>query len=149
MKNLFTILATAFFGVFVWPSCDKADAPEPTAESKFIWIFEATTYVAKQHSAKLSGIGGPSIRAGLQEGIQAGSGPRINLASLNPGSYTIASSNVTYFDYIDVAGTTHQGNTGSVTITKNANSFLSGNFSVTLSNNKTITGDFSNTPIKP
>lgn len=149
MKKLFTILITTIFVLVALPSCDKPDTPEPAAESKFTWLYDGTTYVAKQHKAMLNSIGGPSIRAGLQEGIQAGSGPRINLTSLNQGTYTIASGNVTYFDYIDVLGNPHQGNTGSITITKNANNLLSGNFSVTLSNNKTITGDFTNTSIKP
>ena len=149
MKTLFAVLTTAFFGFTILLSCDKSNTLEPAAESKFTWLYDGTTYVAKQHTAMLTSIGGPSIRAGLQEGMQAGSGPRINLTSLNQGTYTIASGNVTYFDYIDILGNPHQGSAGSITIIKNANSLLSGNFSVTLSNNKTITGDFTDTPIKP
>ncbi|HEV7329785.1 MAG TPA: hypothetical protein VGN63_01995 [Flavisolibacter sp.] len=92
-------------------SCNKSDPPETATESKFTWVYEGTTFVAKQHTAKLTGIGGPSISAGVQEGISAGSGPRISLTSFEKGTYSISSGSVTYFDYIDMAGSPLAGNT--------------------------------------
>jgi hypothetical protein len=148
MKFLKTALFTTVMS-FVIVSCNKNDNDQPT-ERKFTWTYNGTTYTAKQHTAYMTGIGAPSIIAGLQETVGApGSGPQTNLTSLQQGSYTITSSGANRFNYIDDGGNILAGTTGSVDITKNTGTALSGSFSVTLSNTKVITGAFENTGIKP
>jgi hypothetical protein len=147
MKHLKTILTASLTGLILLLSCGKGDSP---VESKFTWAYSGTNFVAKQHSASLSGIGAPSIIASLQLApYGVGTGPRINLSSLQQGTYAIALNGANRFEYIDDAGDTQAGNGGSLNITKNTGSLLSGNFSVTLTNNNTITGEFANTTIKP
>ena len=138
------VIIACFTALTLLPSCDKDDK----VESRFSWTYDGATYLAKQHAANTSGMGAPSIIASLETSIVApGAGTRINLVSLQPGTYSISSGTGNRFDYIDNAGNIHTGSSGNVIISKNTGNLLSGNFSVTLVN-KTITGEFANTPIK-
>ena len=149
MKNCKSFQAVCFL-VLILLSCTKNDKPDPSAASKFSWTYNGTTYVAIQHTAYLSGLGAPSVIAGLQVYSPTwGSGPTFNLTSLQQGTYALTSGGGNKLRYVDEAGDLHSGTAGSLNITNNSGNLLSGNFSVTLTNNKTITGDFTNTTIKP
>lgn len=150
MQHFKTILNASLAALLLLASCGKDNPPDQPAESKFTWTYNGTNYVAKQHAANMSGIGAPSIVAGMQTSpFAGGTGPRINLSSLQQGTYTIALSGANKFEYIDDSGNVEAGTSGSLNITKNTGTLLSGNFSVTLTNTKTITGEFVNTAIKP
>lgn len=128
-------------------SCEKSGSPTPS--SRFTWTYNGTVYTAKQDTARFYNGGGSTIVAGLQTSIYApGSGPRMTLTSLNTGNYSFGTGSANSFEYIDIAGFDIPGTGGSLNITRNANNLLDGNFSVTLFNSNTITGEFSNTPIK-
>lgn len=150
MQHFKTFLTAFLAALLLLSSCGKDNPPGQPAESKFTWTYNGTTYVAKQHAANMSGIGAPSIVAGMQVSpFAGGTGPRINLSSLQQGTYAIALSGANQFQYIDDTGNVEAGTSGSLNITKNTGTLLSGNFSVTLTNTKTITGEFVNTAIKP
>jgi hypothetical protein len=145
MKHLKTILAASSIGLILLLSCGKDDTPGQPAESKFTWSYNGTNYVAKTHIAHMNGIGSPSIVASLQ----TGTGSFINLSSLQQGTYAILINGANMFSYVDEAGDIQAGTSGSLNITKNTGTLVSGNFSVTLTNSKTITGEFVNTAIRP
>jgi hypothetical protein len=150
MKHLKTFLTAPLAALLLLSSCGKDSPPNQPAESKFTWTYNGTNYVAKQHAADTSGIGAPSIVAGMQVSPFVGpTGMRIKLSGLQQGTYTITSNGANRFEYIDDAGYVEIGTSGSLNITKNTGTLLSGNFSVTLINTKTITGEFVNTTIKP
>jgi hypothetical protein len=147
MKPIKTALTASLLGLILLYSCNKNEKPD---ESVFVWRYNLTTYVAKQHEASINGIGAPWIVANLQIPLSA-SGSRLSilLATLQTGSYGIASTGSGRFSYVDTTGYQHMGMSGSVNITKNTGSLVSGDFSVTLSDGNLITGAFTNTPIKP
>ena len=150
MKTIFILFGSACMALcclLSFTSCNKSGSSVPA--SRFTWTYDGTLYVAKQDTARLYNVGGSTIIAGLQAGLYApGSGPRMTLTGLQTGTYSFATGTGNTFVYIDTAGFNIPGFTGSLNITRNANSLLEGNFSLTLFNSKIITGEFSNTPIK-
>lgn len=149
MKSVRTILTILLPGLLFLSSCKKSDTADQITESKFTWVYGGVTFTAQEHAARTTGIGAPSIRATLQPNVVSGTGPRINLTGLQQGTYAFTTGSGNYFDYIDDMGDVHMATAGTLNITKNASSLISGNFSVTLTNSRTLTGEFVNTPIKP
>ena len=149
MKLLKNFLTASLSGLLLLFSCTKDDKSDQPVESKFTWTYNGIIYDAKQHHAATSGLGAPSIFTSLLENSPTQTaGPRINLTSLQQGTYVINLNGTNRFEYIDDAGDIHAGTAGNLNITKNTGTTLNGNFSVTLTNNKSVTGEFVNTVIK-
>ena len=146
MKIILKQLTTFSLILLLLSSCKK----DEITGAKFTWTYDGLNYVAVQHTAYTSGIGAPYIVAGLQSSVAApGTGPRVKVASLQPGTYSFGPSSSNRFLYIDGAGDTYEAVEGNFSISRNANGTMDGNFFVKLTNNKVVTGVFTYTPIKP
>ncbi len=122
--------------------------------SQFTWTYEGMTYTAKTdtayNSAPIYTSPAPVILATQGSRFYAPSPELyIYLASLTPGTYGFTGSGTNQLHYVDPLGFDRDGVSGSLNISSNASNRLAGNFSITLTNGKVLTGTFSNVPIKP
>lgn len=153
-KRYFSIYTSFIFLLFfTFLACKKSD--HSTYAESFTWVFADTNYTANFRSAFISSmsITGPLIVAGTGNSlINHGTGPSITIPSFNLGTYTFVSGTNTRIHYIDDAGFVLESISGTIAITENLNSRLSGNFSATLIDIlgviHTITGSFTNIPIE-
>jgi len=142
MKKIILLLIP----LLVLLSCGK-DNESP---GSFTWNYDGTNYTANFKAAYSSSMGQPYIIGGLGSSIvTAYSGPRIHVLSFNPGTYSFGGIAPNSLNFIDPAGFDISATDGGVIITSNSNNKLSGHFSATLANGKTITGNFSELPIQP
>jgi len=131
-------------------SCKKADPV--TGPGSFSWTINSSTTTASWDSAFVRSMGTtPLIMAGKGSGGSI-TNPQlvISIASFNIAMYSIGSGNE--IEYIDDAGNTYFGISGTVNITAYSNSRLSGLFSASLagpSGSFSITGEFANVPVAP
>ncbi len=145
------LLAIAFMVLLFAQSCKKSDS----SSDSFNWTWDGTNYTGNFKEAFIQSLGsGSNIIAGTGTSINsAGTGPRINVSSLNAGTYTLGSGITNSISFIDPFGNNLASTSGTLNITANANSKLSGNFSATLVNGigfmTSITGSFSNIKINP
>ena len=72
----------------------------------------------------------------------------IFLTSLAPGNYAFTGTGTNQLEYTDPLGFMHNGVSGSLSITSNASNRLAGNFSISLTSGKVLSGSFSNVPVK-
>lgn len=135
-------------------SCGKNSSNNNSPAPSFSWTYEGVTYTAKTDTAYSS----PPIYTGTAPVILATQGGRfyapspeliIYLASLNPGAYTFTGAGSNQLHYIDPLGFDRDGTGGTFTISSNSNSRLAGHFNISLTNGKSLTGSFSNLPIRP
>ena len=152
MKTRFngSLICTASIILIVaFISCSKNEPGNNDNTNKFTWTYESQTYNANVDTAYISSLPfSPVMMAGLGTRLYAPS-PEviINLNSFNPGTYVFSGSNV--FNFTDPVGNSYQSTGGSLTISKYSNYQLSGTFSVMLPMGKTITGSFTDVPVKP
>ena len=156
-RFLFNIV---LLGSITFWSCSKSsDTASQSTASNFTWTQEGKTFTATIDTAFL-GVGYTFTPFHIIAGF--GTFPTsfnrridFHLTSFNIGAYTIVPSPATVntLDYIDDAGFNLQGISGTLNITGNASSLLSGNFSLTLINGAGVTnpmsGSFSNVSIHP
>lgn len=146
MKKKLIIPGFSFFLLLscICCSCKKSDPA--TGPSNFIWKINSTTSTASWDSAFVRSMGTtPQIMAG-----NGNSQLVISIASFNTAMYSIGSGNE--IEYIDDAGNTYFGISGTVNITVYSNNRLSGLFSASLagpSGSFPITGEFANVPVAP
>ena len=132
-------------------SCKKSGNSNDS--DSFTWTWNGTNYTGNFKEAFTQSLSlGPLIIGGTGSTVySAGSGPRISLNSLNAGVYTLGGGITNSIMFIDPNGNNLQSTTGTLTITSNSNSKLSGNFSATLVNgvgqNNSLTGSFINIKI--
>lgn len=125
-------------------SCKKSDPA--TGPSSFTWTVNSSTSTASWDSAFVRSMGTTPL-------IIAGKGSSqlvISIASFNTAMYSIGSGNE--IEYIDDAGNTYFGISGTVNITVYSNSRLSGLFSASLagpSGSFSISGEFAYVPVVP
>jgi hypothetical protein len=134
-------------------ACKKSDQAE--AVNSFTWTYEDSNYIANFRTAYISSISitGPIIIAGTGNSIMSkGTGPSITIPSLNVGSYPIGANPNNQIQYIDDEGFALQSIAGTINITENTGSRLSGNFTATIidatSVNHSLTGIFTQIPIE-
>ncbi|MBL7933961.1 MAG: hypothetical protein JNL60_18800 [Bacteroidia bacterium] len=145
-KYSFLLLLAAFTGVLFFSACTKeADKPEeenpaPTVTSKFTWSQSSTNYTADYSEFV------PDFNNIYASKID-GSSIDIFLDNLNKGAHTIVPTAGRTFVYTDSNGIKHEATSGSVTISENTGTTLSGSYSCTLDIG-TISGSFSNIPKK-
>jgi len=105
-----------------------------------------TTYTADTDTAFISG---PfTINARKDAALPVFKIVEINLSAFTTGAYTLSSTGVNQLNYFTSSGLI-TSQSGTVNITANTGSALSGNFTTTLTGNIAMTGSFSNVPIKP
>lgn len=138
-------------------ACGKNSDSPPDAPNSFTWQLMGATYTANQDTAFTSGLGmQPFV-------IYAGRGTNyltfnsrfyFFLSSFNPGTYplTVGISGPNHFQYTHEDGFTWGGGNGTFTITSNSNGKMSGSFSASMTGppgTQTVTGSFTNMPVKP
>ncbi len=157
MKTRFTVLSkllVAILALSLFLSCSKSGDSQNNADS-FTWNWSGTNYTANFREAFLQSLSStPLIIGGTGTAVySAGTGPRITVNSLNVGSYNLGGGITNSVSFITPNGDNLQSTTGTLNITLNANSRLSGNFSVTIINlasqTSLLTGSFSNIKISP
>jgi hypothetical protein len=128
-------------------SCKKNDTA--SLPNSFIWIYAGSNFTACADTVFTSTFSGEPVIIARRNADPAFPNEKflISLTSLGEGTYTFGIT-APFFSYIDDAGNTLYGS-GSFTISSNKNNLLNGNFSTTLTNTKTITGQFTSMPIKP
>ena len=133
-------------------SCNKSSDSDNWS---FAWIHTGNSYSATSANAYISQIDldkGPNHIAASVPSVPRDYKISIYLTSLNQGSYSVSLS-TNKIRYIDDAGYELGGAAGSVTITSNSSSKLSGNFAVTLinlsSDTTLLNGSFSNIALHP
>ena len=141
MKKIILLLIP----LLVLLSCDK----DKESSGSFTWNYDGSNFIANFKAAYSSSMGQPFIIGGLGSSISPGSGPRIYVISFNPGVYNFGGIVPNSLNFVDQLGFDINAIGGGVNITSNSNNKLSGNFSASLANGKTITGNFSELPIQP
>lgn len=133
-------------------SCNK---PSDDNNWNFSWTHQNNPYTASSANAYISQIDldkGPNHIAASTASLTIDYKISIYLTSLNPSSYPVSLS-TNKVRYIDDSGYDLAGAAGTVTITSNSNSKLSGNFSIKLINPSSDTtflnGSFANIPLHP
>lgn len=154
-RRQYLILLSGFLLLF---SCgkDKGSNNNNTPASSFTWSYDGVTYTAKTdtafNSTPIYTATGPVILATQGSRFYAPSADLyIFLSSLSQGAYVFTGpgSGTNQLHYTDPLGFDRDGVSGSLNITSNVSSLLAGNFSITLTNSKVITGSFSNVPVRP
>ena len=141
MKKLIYFLIPALLIL----SCDK----DKDSSGPFTWNYDGTNYSANFKAAYSASMGQPYIIAGLGNSISTpNSGPRIHLISFSSGNYSFGGIVPNSLSFVDLVGSEVSAIGGSVNITSNSNK-LSGNFSASLGNGKTVTGSFTDLIIQP
>ena len=133
-------------------SCNK---PSGDNNWNFSWTHENKSHTASSANAYISQIDlgkGPNHVAASIASLTRDYKISIYLTSLNPSSYSVSLS-TNKVRYIDDSGYELAGALGTVAITSNSNSKLSGNFSIKLINPSSDTtllvGSFANIPLHP
>lgn len=140
-------------GSIVLLSCGKdKGSNNNTIASSFSWTYDGVTYNANTdtafNSTPIYTLTAPVILATQGNRFYAPSPELyIYLSSLTPGVYVFTGSGTNQLNYVDPLGFNRNGVSGSLNITSNASSRLAGNFSITLTNGKVLSGSFSNVPI--
>ena len=145
-------IATILLSLMLVLSCNKSSGDD---NWNFSWTHQNNSYTASSANAYISQIDldkGPNHIAASVASLTFDYKISIYLTSLNPSSYPVSLSTNTV-RYIDDAGFELAGAAGTVTITSNSNSKLSGNFSIKLINPSSDTtllnGSFANIPLHP
>jgi hypothetical protein len=128
-------------------SCSKSSTNANLSTSVFSWSVSGATYTADNDTAFISG---PfTIIVKKDENLPASYKIlEINLSAFTTGAYVLSAAGTNQVNYLTSGGlATSQG--GTLNITTNTGSTLSGNFTTTLPGSVTMTGTFSNVPIKP
>jgi hypothetical protein len=133
-------------------SCNK---PSDDDKWSFTWTHQSSSHSATSANAYISQIDlgkGPNHIAASDPSLPRDYRISIYLTSLNPGSYTVSLS-TNKVRYIDDAGFELAGAAGTVIISSNSNSKLSGNFAMKLINASSDTtllnGSFVDIPLHP
>jgi len=130
-------------------SCNKDNNTESWS---FTWTHQNVSHTAVAADAYLSASGpiiGPNEIVATDRSIPTNNYRiDIKLSSLAPNTYSVGTVSNT-FDYIDDLGFNLTSVQGTVTISLNSNSKLSGSFSVNLNNTTTITGAFNKINLHP
>lgn len=129
-------------------SCAKSSTDEISATAPaFTWSLNGITYNADNDTAFVSG---PfTIIAKKDETSPAGYKIfEINLSAFTAGPYTLTATGVNQVNYIRSTGVI-TSQSGTLNITANTGSVLSGNFTTTLTGGITMNGNFINVPVKP
>ena len=133
-------------------SCNK---PSDDNEWSFTWTHQSSSHSATGANAYITQIDidkGPNHIAVSDPSVPRDYKISIYLTSLNPGSYTVSLS-TNKVRYIDDAGYELGGAAGTVNITSNASSKLSGNFAIKLinlsSDTTLLNGSFVGIPLHP
>ena len=133
-------------------SCNKSSDNDNWS---FAWTHIGNSYSATSANAYISQIDldkGPNHIAASVPSLPRDYKISIYLTSLNQGSYSVSLS-TNKVRYIDDAGYELGGAAGTVTITSNSSSKLSGNFAVKLinlsSDTTLLNGSFANIPLHP
>ncbi len=154
MKTNFLKTLNVFISIFILLSIMQACKKSSTSDA-FTWTWNGTNYTGNYKEAFIQSLGsGSNIIGGTGSTINsAGTGPRISVSSLNVGSYNLTSNLPNTIYFVDPNGDNLATTTGTLTITSNSNSKLTGNFSATLVNaanqNTSISGSFTNIKISP
>ena len=148
MKRIESFLVLAI----VILSCNKSSDNDNWS---FAWTHTGNSYSATSANAYISQIDldkGPNHIAASVPSVPRDYKISIYLTSLNQGSYSVSLS-TNKVRYIDEAGYELGGAAGTVTITANSSSKLSGNFAVKLinlsSDTTLLNGSFANIPLHP
>lgn len=149
--HLTALASLLLFASFIFSGCAKEeDAPEEKTPSnpitpppaKFSWVINGGAEVTADETYYVA----------AYSNIYAAKGTRtvdIILDDLSKGTYQISAPAIT-IDYFDGTNT-HSGKSGTVVISENTGSLLSGSFTCALSgggSNSSITGQFSSVPKK-
>jgi hypothetical protein len=145
--NVIIILVTV---ISIIQACKKSSDSD-----SFTWTWDGTNYTGNYKEAFIQSLGsGSHIIGGTGSTINsAGTGPRISVSSLNVGSYNLTSNLPNTIYFVAPNGDNLATTTGTLSITSNSNSKLTGNFSATLVNatnqNTSLSGSFTNIKINP
>lgn len=123
---------------------EEENPTTPAATPKFTWTLGGGTLVTADDSYFVSEFS--NIYASRTNGMSVD----INLSDLNTGNHIIAPSNGVTLEYASSSGTLN-ATSGSVVISENTGTSVSGTFTCNLSGsgvNSTIKGDFSKVPKK-
>ena len=127
-------------------SCKKNDDATPTPAAGFSWTLSGTTYTADNDTAFVSG---PFlINAAKDEATLNQKFFEIDLTAFAVGAYTLTSSGSNQLNYVTTSGV-QTSQSGTLNITANTGSLLTGNFTTVLGGGLTMTGNFTNMPIRP
>ncbi len=145
------ILSTIIIILFlIIQSCKKSNDSD-----SFTWTWNGNNYTANYKEAFIQSLGsGSYIIGGTGSALNSsGTGPRISVSSLSVGSYNLTANLPNTIYFVDPNGDNLATTTGTLNITSNSNSKLTGNFSATLVNatnqNTAISGSFTNIKISP
>jgi len=151
MKNLrvrFLLTAALFvMGTLAFYSCSKSDDnPASPTGGVFTWTTGGATFTADNNNAVISG---PyAIIANKDAALASIKSFNITLTAFAVGSYTLSAAGANQLSYFTSGGMV-MSQSGTLNITANTGSRLTGNFTTTLTGGATMTGDFSNVSINP
>jgi hypothetical protein len=126
--------------------------PEPG--NAFYWTYQGINHTGNQDTAYISSHGSYFLFGGNGTSfISHTERVQFTLTSFATGSYTISTGAGNSVEYIDGSGFIYNGISGTLQITSNTGTTLSGTFQVTLNgpvgSTNTLTGAFTGMPIRP
>ena len=151
MRTLKILLLLSLNTALVLFSCSKSGGSNDPVKN-FTWTYDGVTYSTAVDTALIQ-TPGPYVIIAVNGSsfLNAASRVYISPTSFAIGTYTLNAGGNSLL-YIDEQGYNLAGVSGSLNITANSNSRLSGNFSATLSHpaggTKPISGSFTNVIIK-
>lgn len=151
MKNKFikpALIAGLFLtGICFLFSCSKSETNSNVAAPSFSWTVGGATYTADNDTAFISG---PFTIIAKKDETSATNFKifEINLSGFATGAYTLTATGANQVNYLTNSGLV-TSQSGTLNITANTGTALSGNFTTTLTGSLAMTGTFTNIPIKP
>ncbi len=128
-------------------SCSKSSSNPSTPTPVFTWSVGGATYAADSDTAFISG---PFTIIAKKDASLPGSYKfiEIDLSAFTTGAYTLSAAGANQVNYFTSSGLV-VSQSGTLNITANTGTTLSGNFTTTLTGSVAMAGTFTNVPIKP
>lgn len=134
-------------GICFLSACSKSDTNSNITASSFSWTVGGTTYTADNDTAFVSG---PFTIIAKKDETSPTNFKifEINLTGFTTGAYTLTATGANQVNYLTNSGLV-TSQSGTLNITANTGTALSGNFTTTLTGSLAMTGTFTNMPVKP
>ncbi len=152
MKKTITIIMLIFSSILV-NSCSKSETPDiinpgpsgNNGQGSVQWTFDGTSSSCDSSHALL---GLKRIMAYKELSAVKAKTFILNLSSLSVGSYTLSATSPNVLTYLVATTLDHTSQSGTVNITANTGIKISGNFSALMENGLTLSGTFSEVPVR-
>lgn len=140
------------FSAILLYSCTKSEIGSiinnngNNGQAAVLWTFDGTSSSSDSSNAFL---GLKRIMAYKDLSTVQSKKINLNLSSLSVGNYSLSATSPNFLTYVIATTLDHISQSGTVNITANTGAKISGNFSALMENGLTLSGTFSEVPVRP